>query len=164
MPSPQPPSAAPSLSALRIIIAAFLFGVLGFAAVTAVIRLTAPARPAGGPTDSMLLGLTALLIVNSVVIGAFFRSQAVAKARRDHEAGPGLDEPAILQKFGTVTILRGALAEGAALLGVMTTFLTGNWLGLVAAGFAMLVLAAAFPTRGKLEAFVRDVTGRLPDL
>lgn len=164
MPSKPAPSATPSLATFRIIITAFLLGVATFAAVTVVMRLTSSAQPPGGPNDTLFLGLTAFLTVNAVAMGAFLRSQIVAKARREHEAGPGLDEPSLLQRFGTVTIIRGVLAEGAALLGVMTTFLTGNWLGLVAAGFAMLVLAAAFPTRGKLEAFVRDVTGRVPDL
>jgi hypothetical protein len=88
----------------------------------------------------------------------------VSQARRRHEGGPELSEGQLVARFQSITILRGALAEGPALFATVIVMLTGNWLGFLGTGFGLAMLLIIFPTLGKVDAFTRDVTGRMPGL
>lgn len=63
----------------------------------------------------------------------------------------------LMRGYVTQTILRGAIAQGPALLGSVGLLVTGNHLGLVATGVAMVLLVAAFPSEARARAVAERV-------
>lgn len=145
----------------QIIVLSLIMGVAMFATVVVFLVKSGQMPPGGGMDSKLLLGIAGALLVCGTMAGVFIRSSMAGGLRKRSQAGEQITDGMIAQKFGAATIARAALAEGPALLGVVTTMLTGDWLGHAAAAVGMLILAFVFPTRGKFEAFARDATGRM---
>ena len=138
-------------------------------------RASAPSNP---PTQSdflllILAGVTPVSIVMAFVI----RATSTAAARRRFESAQdradrgarsdaGLD-PDSLRRLGTAftaqSIASAALIESIGLAGAVFYLLTGNPLTLAAVGVCLIIMTVFFPSQGRFEAFVRDITGQQRD-
>lgn len=157
----QSPAIATMLRANQIIVCSFIFGVLSFAVVVIFLRTSGNSSTSDGLPVNLLLAVLGGLLLAAAVVGAIIRTAMVGGLRRKSDRGETIHEAALLQKFGMLTIMRAALAEGAALFGVVISLLSQSWLGLAGAAVAVVMLAMAMPTRGKFDAFVRDATGQM---
>ncbi|MBY0313122.1 MAG: hypothetical protein K2W85_13710 [Phycisphaerales bacterium] len=142
----------------QIIIMAFAMGVGSFLAMTVLTgpKLQLPPGGFSGPKDQMFLSIAGALVVFAPVAGLLIRASFIRPLRTRAESGDIPTRTELINRFQSMTVLRGALAEGPALLGVVTTFLTGNALGLMVAGVCMLIFAMVFPTYNRYAAFARD--------
>lgn len=142
----------------QILIVVFAMGVGSFLAMTVLTgpKLHVPAGGFAGPQDRLFLLIAGALAVLAPVTGMLIRPSFINPLRARADAGDPPRRGEVMKKFQTLTILRGVLAEGPALLGVVTTFLTGNALGLVIAGLCMLMFAMVFPTYNRYAGFARD--------
>lgn len=157
----QSPAIATMLRANQIIVFSFIFGVLSFAVVVIFLRSSGNSSPSDGLPVNLLLAILGALLLSAVVVGAVIRTAMVGGLRRKSDRGETIHDAVLLQKFGMLTIMRAALAEGAALFGVVLTLISSSWFGLAGAAVAIVLLALAIPTRGKFDAFVRDATGQM---
>lgn len=161
---PRDGEVGPDAEALRLlrvpqlVIVSFAMGVGVFMAVTIVTgpTLYVPAGGFTGAQDRMFLLVGCVLISMAVTVGIVMRGSFVKPLRVRADAGDPPTRSEIMGRFQAWTILRGAFVEGPALLGVVTTFLTGNAIGLVLAGVCLLMFATVFPTYGRYAAFARD--------
>lgn len=165
---------AAMLRTMQILIGALIIGVISFGCVVAALVLTGngplPASQGSGaargglPLASMLLLVMGVLTVVSNGAGFWIRRQTVASLRRSSDAGEELNEGDLLARFQTTMVVRGAMAEGPALFGVVIVLISGAWLGFAGTGFGLLVLLAIFPTRAKFDGFVGEAKGRVPGM
>lgn len=163
----MPNAPAAQVRTAQIIVLALLAGVVALAAVAMVVGPVSPpptapaagAPPAGpfGGIDPLLLVLGALIVGQVpalVFLGAGVSRQAAQTAAR-LAADPESRDRALAALWFNSVIVRAALAEGAGLFGGVVLLLKGDPLALAGVGFAVAVLLALVPTRGRLEHFVR---------
>lgn len=153
----------------QILVFALLAGVIGLATVAVLIGPTsgpavappagAPAGPAGpfGGLDPLVM-VMGLLMVGQVPVltflGVALARQAAGIASR-HADEPEARERLLAGLWLNATILRAALAEGVGLFGGVILLLNGDRLALIGIGFALIVLVALIPTRGRLESWIQ---------
>lgn len=147
-----------SVGQLRVVFAALMVG-LAMTGAVLVFMAASPgsAPPASASSQALLIALACVAaadVVAVLVIRSAFVGQATRLAATDGRAD------AMLQRYGVLTILRGALLEGAGLFGCVVFYLTGERWALAAPLLALGLMAAIFPGRAGLEAFVRDAAGR----
>ncbi|MHC4696253.1 MAG: hypothetical protein ACYTFA_05885 [Planctomycetota bacterium] len=65
----------------------------------------------------------------------------------------------LLNGFAALTVVAGAMIEGAGLFGLVGYLVSGNRLGLFAAGVAILLLLIFFPAEEKVRRSESSVTG-----
>lgn len=155
------PDTPAGIKPLQIIYLAFGAGVMMFVLATLVLGGAAPAQPTGSPPPDNVLVL-ALLAVALASAGAgwfwWFQSAKLAgrqwAARTDDEAGAA----AMLKLFSTRSVLVGAMAEGVGLFAAVILFLSRNPLAHIGVFASLATLALLFPTRQKLQDFVRLAT------
>jgi hypothetical protein len=96
-------------------------------------------------------------VTTAWAVGSLIKKQAarVWEARADDEAAT----LRAVQSFNVLTIMRSAFFEGPGLFGAVAAMLTGNALFLIAPAVCVLLLALAFPTSGRLQGWLDDVTG-----
>ncbi len=171
------------LMQLRIVISAFILGVVIFAATGAFMLLTSgPNAPAPGPTGVPVPttpstapqpGMPSIAGLHPVVLVMFAmmfvmpmafvfaiskassgRARKVWQERRDDvEAGR-----MVLNIYGQLTITGAAMMEGIGLLGGVIVFVFHDPLGFIGVGFALLTLGAVFPSEKRLNTFIRRAT------
>jgi hypothetical protein len=148
-----------ALLVLRLLVAAIAGSLVIFAgiAVLLVRSGTTEGMPELIQTLLPILGLVAIL---ELPVYATIRRGILSKARQAWEHESPRDEPAaeLLPSYSMLTIIGGALAEGFGLFGTVVFLLTGSWPALAAPAIALVVLAAAFPSRDRLNRFVTAVT------
>jgi hypothetical protein len=148
-----------ALLVLRLLVAAIAGSLLIFAgiAVLLVRSGTTESQSALIPTLLPILGLVAILELPVYLI---IRRRIVVKARQTWECEPARDDLAaeLLPSYSMLTIIGAALAEGFGLFGTVVFLLTGSWPALAAPAIAFVVLAAAFPSRDRLNRFVTAIT------
>ncbi len=133
-------------------------GLLGFALV--LVFLVQRQRPMVNPQMAEVLTLAAaVLLVGGSLAGRMVRRWWVKRLRSRGSDGTPAGADELLPAFGTVTIVRAALAEAPGLFFLVIYMATGAVLGLVGAALALLALLAAFPTRFSFEAFAEAVSG-----
>lgn len=177
-------TSATLLMQLRIVISAFILGVVVFAATGAFMLFTsgqnAPAPGPGGvpvpvtPATAPLSNMPSIAGFNPVVLLMFVmmfvmpmayafaistasntRARKVWEQRRDDvEAGR-----MILNIYGQRTITGAAMMEGIGLLGGVVVFIFREPLGFIGVGFALLTLGIIFPSEKRLNTFIRQATG-----
>ncbi len=149
----------------KFLVAALLFGVIAFTAVALAVGPVNPPPPppaAGTPVgpfagiEPLVLAMGALIVGQFPVLiflGVALSKQAAIMAR-NRASEPDARDLALARLWMNATILRAALAEGAGLFGAVIVLLKGDTLGLIGVAFAVVVLAALIPTRGRLENWI----------
>jgi len=148
------------LRTLRLIVAAMILGVAGFAAVVVVLVSRGFPPHAAGLGRLLLLALGVLAVAEAQTY-ATVRALIVRRLRRAaEERGPDhVPVEDLAGSFNTITLLGAALVEGASLFALVTVLVTGQWVALAAAAVGLLLLLWLLPTHGRFSAFVAQVTG-----
>ena len=160
----------PTLKAIRIVVICLVMGLIGIAAVFAILRTTgafvpaaappAPTAPSGAPAvtslsqpDLMLFALAALA-VGVVMMLAVVPAQMLRQgARRLETATSDAERDAVtLNTISSLTIMRCAIVESVGLFGAVLFFLNGEWPLLIVPAFAAVVILAFYPTDAKTAA------------
>ncbi|MBL0871327.1 MAG: hypothetical protein IBJ18_12205 [Phycisphaerales bacterium] len=171
------------LTQIRIVVSAFILGVVIFAGVGAFMLFSSgTSAPAPGPTGvpvpsvpppgplpstSTIAGFNPVVLVMFVMMftmpmafafaiskASGSRARKLWQERRDDvEAGR-----MILNIYGQLTITGAAMMEGIGLLGGVVVFVFHDPLGFIGVGFALLTLAAIFPSENRLNTFIRRAT------
>lgn len=153
----------PSLKVSQILVLALLGGLVLFTAVVIGLRLTGrmpPTQPPiAGQPDVLLLALIGLCVVQTPIF--FLVPSMMVKglaAKWQAATSDEARESIVLGGLQIVSIVRGALVEGAGLLGTTIYLIQGEPLALVAPGLAAVALLAIVPTREKKEAMARRLS------
>lgn len=158
--SGPPGGAGPSLRVVQIV-AAFEIVFVAAAAAAALVVVGTSGPLGGGPGFELLvwlsLGLALLVVAMWAILPRLHdrqvRQQLRALAARG-EATPAQSAGMVLMNgYAAQTILRGAIAQGPALLGSVGLLMSGNHLGLVPTGLAVALVIAAFPNEARARAF-----------
>ena len=148
-----------ALLVLRLLVAAITGSLVIFAgiAVLLVRSSTIEGQPQLTVTLLPILGLVAIL---ELPVYVTIRRGIVSKARQAWDRDPARNDPTaeLVPSYSMLTIIGAALAEGFGLFGTVVFLLTGSWPALGAPAIALVVLAAAFPSRDRLNRFVTTVT------
>jgi hypothetical protein len=144
----------------QVLVAALMTGMVMFAAVAAGLVVTGTFEPDMTEMAGLLLGLVGALWLGSAAGAYFAGAAAVQKARRQWSAGRGDDAWELLPRYSSLLILRAGLLEGPGLFGIVGFLLTGQWLGLAAAGLSLIGMLAIFPTADRFLAFASRVAER----
>jgi len=143
----QQPSTQRRLQVLLVVHAALVMGVAMFAVV--VLTLQQPAAIAGAPL--LALRLASMVVLGSAVMLSIVLRRAAISSLANQQPAPV--EAEIMNRFAALSLTRAALAEGSALLGVVTLLLSADPKDLIIIGAALFVLAAMAPLPGKWESF-----------
>src|SRR5262245_4702475 len=145
---------------LQIITLALVIGILVFFGVVMAIRLPAAgaAAPAGAPPaqpPGMILSLVAFALLATGALGAVIIPVIVSRAKReqlkpdvgaaDATRGQQILEP-MLQAYQMQHILRAALIEGPAFVGLIGYMTEGHVWALIVPAVSVAVLLAIVPT------------------
>ncbi|MDP1662315.1 MAG: hypothetical protein Q8L55_10415 [Phycisphaerales bacterium] len=165
---PEPPRSAEvalrssQLVSLVLVIGLLIGGgTLGFLGLT---RTDAAAQPTGTSSE----GLSAMLAVAVPALGVaalvvvFVAPMVMARAARKRWESRADDEAAmgrVYQGFVSMSVVQGAALEGPGFLGAVSTYLTGNWMLLLATLGSVVALAVLFPRAARIESWIDEVTG-----
>lgn len=151
---------------LQVIVLALLSSITAFTVIAAVIgpqvrtpTVNASAAPASSE-HILMMALGAFGFIGFIVLGVFIRPALARKARSAWADRPA-DEvggESVWNMFAVRTIITAAFVEGVGLFGSIIHMLTGALPPLAAPVLTVLLLIAVFPTRGRLEQFVKFVT------
>jgi hypothetical protein len=142
----------------QIIAGALMMGVITFGVIAVVIAWN---KPPGDP----LLPVIAVAFAAIVIPVRFGVSASLVSSSRTHignevRGGRLQDSSRIAGQlygaFQTRMIVGMALLEGAAFFNLVAYMISARWWNLAAAGVLLLLLAAMFPTKNKLEQWVHD--------
>lgn len=157
--SPEWRGIEPALKTQQVLVGAFLAGLLSFTGIVLAMQISGGGGPRTGVPENQLLAAMGLLTLATLVASFVMRRLHVGQLRKQDEQGVEMSEQLLMMWFSTLTILRGALAEGPALFGCVIVMITGNMLGFAGTAVGAIILLAIFPTWEKFAGFVRDVTG-----
>jgi hypothetical protein len=147
-----------AIRSLRIIVAAMLASLLGMAALAAALR-SELAPSFNSDVQNGLLGLAGLLALASA--SAYFVLQRGIRADLERQARTirASAEPllGVLTPYRRLVVLRTALIEGPALLGLLTYLIGGSEAGLVIAGGSAILLMTTMPSRDALQRFADEL-------
>ncbi len=153
------------LRALRLILAALALGV--FAVGAPSVFLLVRNRPLVGGDHP--LGLVAVLVL--VCVSALPATVCNSRGLRNGLRSParlrpdGIIRAPLLRGFLGLRVMPGAFTEGPTLLGIVVVdLLTGHWLGLCVGALGFVGLLLRVPRASTLCRFVRELTGRIPDV
>ena len=157
MATPEPRAAgAQPIGSIQIVHFALIAGVLTFTLVAIFVDL-------GEPNASLQTPLLVAIGVLALSAGSAYpliRSQFLGRlARRRDGAVDELREGRLPHALASLAIVGAALAEGVALLGVVTFMLTRQWAVLAAPALAIVLIALQIPTRERAEGLLRDARG-----
>jgi len=144
----------PSLLPVKIVVGALMMGMVTMTVVIVALVEMGMFKPQRN--DVLLMAVAAMWPVLTVT--AFAMGLLVKRQAREQWKGSGGDQEALLQPYATGVILQAALMEGGGLFGAIVFFLTGEQLALLAPGLSVAMLGLVFPTEGRFQGFVRDVT------
>jgi hypothetical protein len=104
----------------------------------------------------LLLNVLAVLVFGCLTAYVVVERIAVARVARGRLQGQYDEESgATLEAYRQLTILQAGLIDGPSFLGGIIYLLTGNGLGLVAAGVGVSLLLSRMPSRERFERFVQ---------
>lgn len=170
MPNAEPAAQGPqNILVLRVLCFALCFGVAVFGAIAIVLtnERNSPAFSNGVLTkqaiDLSRLLTPAVLLLGFTMLAAWplIRRGHIATGRRVWQSPDPVDarERKLFNGYSVLSILRAALAEGFGLFGVVTFFLTAQWIALVAPAVAIGLIVATMPSQERYERFLQSVTG-----
>ncbi len=150
-----------SLSRLRIVIGAMIFGVVSFAAVVLFVGRMMTHDPSLGWIFCGVLGVLGVteLTVYPLVRAAFVKA---AKSRYEQSGGGEAATEQVVQSLASLLSVRAAMAEGFGLTGLVFVLVTGVTLLWLAPIISLVFLITSMPTEEKVSSFVMDVTGANP--
>lgn len=154
-------SPALNVKPLQIIALAMMFGMLSFMGVAW--RLVEGGMMETTPDlANILLLVIAMLAVGE--FGAYFVLRSVMRKRATAGAPPTVANPNpppgnTQGTYAVITIIGCAMAEGVGLFGTVIYLVTGNKLGLVAAGVALVAILLQWPTEAKARQFLPASVG-----
>ncbi len=160
----QQPSADHVLRTLPILMIGLMSGVVMFAGMGVFVSTS---KPAGGATPLISVSPDVLLMVMGVLVLlgalAFFVVGKLA-AGMARKAVDGIDDEeerrgTVAKVLMTTSIMRAGACEVSGLVGAFIVYSTGNLLGLVGVGFAVLFIATLVPARSRFDRLHRDATG-----
>lgn len=171
---PEPPRTAEvalrssQLVSLILIIGLLLGGgSLGFLGLTRTEAAVPVSQPAGGggvggegASGALTIAVPALSAAALVIV--FVLPLVMVRAARRRWESRADDEAAmrrVYQGFVSLSVLQGAALEGPGFLGAVSTYLTGNWLLLLATLGSVMALALLFPRAARIERWIDEVTG-----
>lgn len=152
---------------IGLLLSGGLLGFWGLTKAASIANAGGTAKPVsgGGPSGTggvdpflwLLVGVGALSLTFVVLAPGLLVKQARKQweARADDESAMS----SVYQGFLSLSVLQFAMIEGPGLLGAVVTLITGNWLMLIATGVSVLMMAALFPRRSRMERWVEEVTG-----
>ncbi len=157
------PQARAILLTSRIIVGSFGIGIAIFLIVSIMNgpTLHLPSGLVSGGIDTVMIPLSAVMLLSTPGIGLVLRSALLRPLRTRAQSDDPPSEEDILVRFQSWTVIRSALIEAPGLLAICACFLTGNVIGLAIGAVAILFLLFNIPTRGRLNAFTRDALGTL---
>ena len=159
-------TASNRMRVLQVIVLALLSSITVFTTLAAILgpQVRTPTTGASAaPTNSehiLMMALGAIGFVGFLVVGVFIRPALAKKARAAWTTRPS-DEvggESVWNMFAVRTIITAAFVEGIGLFGSIIHMLTGAKPPLAAPILAVLLLLSIFPTRKRLEEFVKFVT------
>jgi len=106
----------------------------------------------------IVLGVaTVASITIAVGAGWWLKQQATGQwaSRADDDAAMARVQQGFLQR----AVVRAAAVEGPGLAGAAFAYSTGNGLLLLATAASAVTTAALFPTRGRMDRWIEEVTG-----
>lgn len=138
------------LRTMQVIAGALILGVLVMGAVAASLAIGAEAEAERSQlVASIAAGLSLLVLVVAAIVPA-----NVSGALREEPGSPAR-ELAFYTAYQTRMIVRLALVEGAAMLNLVAAIVDKQQYSLVLAGLLVLIMLAMFPTRGRVERFIK---------
>ena len=137
-----------------MILGSMLLGMAAFAAIAVFID---PSDGSLDPrTSKILLVATAVTTATNVFLFFLLRRRAIqSAARHASQALEEIERGAMPRELARGMIVCGALAEGAGLLGIVTFFLSRQWVALVALAIAAIAILYLFPTKARLVGAIR---------
>jgi hypothetical protein len=149
---------------LRMIVGALLVGALTFAGIVIFVISPGGGNPPSGWLVTLVGAVFALLMiaVRFILPEAYARS-AVARVARgettmtDEQAAALADTGVIgqlLAIYQTGTIIAAAPLEGASFFNLIAYLIEGQWPSLAIAGVLIALMAALFPTRERVLAWI----------
>lgn len=149
-----------SLSQLKLVIGAMIFGEVSFAVVVAFL-----AGSMGGLSEDgerlrwILLGVLAAVGASFLAAFPLVRAALVRSARQKHSQAGAEQEAtaAIAQSFFTATLIRSAMAESFGLAGLVFLLVTGHPLFWAAPALSIALLLAGMPSQARVDDFIREV-------
>jgi hypothetical protein len=155
---PSPPKdKETALRTTQIIAGAMILGVLAFGAVATMLVVNDESDAQGSSFIAPLAaGVSLLLLVVCVIVPANVNSArtgaGASETARDTDSG----QLALYAAYQTRMIIRFALLEGAAMLNLVAALVDKQPYSVAIAGLMAAIMALLFPTRGRVEAFVRS--------
>jgi hypothetical protein len=153
---------------LRVICFAFCSGIAIFGAIAIMMTIerSSPAFANGALTqqaqDLAKLLLPGIVVLGLSMLGAWplIRRGHFATGRRVWQSPEPIDarERKLFNGYSVLATLRAALAEGFGLFGLVTFFLTAQWVALIAAAGAVAFIVATMPSQSRYENFLESVT------
>lgn len=153
---------------LRVLCFALCFGVAVFAAI-AIVLTNEQSSPAfsNKALTSQAISLGKLLTPAVFVLGfsmlatwPLLRRGHIATGKRVWQGGDAVDarERKLFNGYSVLCVLRAVMAEGFGLFGVVTFFLTAQWIALVAPAAAVAIIVGTMPSQARYERFLESVT------
>ncbi|HEX8875960.1 MAG TPA: hypothetical protein VF777_04370 [Phycisphaerales bacterium] len=153
---------------LRVVCFALCLGVAVFGAV-AIMLTNEQSSPAfenkaltQQATDLGRMLTPAVFVLGFTMLAAwpFVRRAHHATGRRVWQSSDPVEvkERKLFNGYSVLSILRAALAEGFGLFGVVTFFLTAQWITLAAPAIAIALIVATMPSQARYERFLASVT------
>jgi F0F1-type ATP synthase membrane subunit c/vacuolar-type H+-ATPase subunit K len=153
---------APTPAPLRtgqILIAALLLGMLSFSGIAAAMAGKAGSHPDPKLATTLFIVLGLLAVTELTVFLALVRPTFIRQVRADSQSRDEASRDSFLQqRFLTLTILSGALAEGLGLFGAVIVLLTGKYEALAAPALAAVALLLVLPTPARFDRFKQSVS------
>ena len=142
----------------QIIAGALMGGVVMFGVIAVAIAGNNP--PVGPLLPLMALGFAAVMIIARFVVSAAMVSSSRTHILNEVRGGRLQNSSQIAGQFygafQTRMIVGMAVLEGAAFFNLVAYMMASRWWNLAAAGVLLLLMAAMFPTKNKLEQWVHD--------
>jgi hypothetical protein len=164
MQSSPPKDKESALRTMQIVAGAMIMGVLAFGAIATFMVVGA-----GGEAQESLsvapvaAGISLLLLVVSAIVPA---NLSVQRSSSTAAGAPGQSDAQTLlfyEAYQKRMIVRFALVEGAAFLNLAAALIDKQPYSLALAGLMAAVMILGFPTRGRVESFIKSQT-ELADL
>jgi hypothetical protein len=146
---------------LRVIVGAMALVMLGFA-VVAVALVESGFHTTDDKLGVMMLVILGVFVVLETPAYVIIRRFVIGKLRQTLQEDTGeMDRTAKLAGgFSTITILGAPIPGGLGIYSVLIYLMSGSVVGLAAAGVALLLVLAHWPTENKIRGFVESVTGQ----